>query len=179
MNVMWFQVPMESTLHLKDLKLLAFSPMIQARRFGTYNVNGYKFRTIIKENVLKTQSNGVYVSSNTRSYASMRDNRVAIGGVPYYEKGVDIIELNYSCYFTVVLFKCVWADTTTSRGIKQDHLGLTSVNFSRSIHIGNREEDEPYILASEAQLVYYVDDEVAKEWSVVVHVKSRDLYDLG
>ncbi|QHN81560.1 uncharacterized protein DS421_20g687930 [Arachis hypogaea] len=179
MNVMWFQVPMESTLHSKDLMLLACGPMIQARHFGAYNVNGYKFRTITKENGMKTQNSGVYVSSNTRSYASMRDNRVAVGGVPYYGKIVDIIELNYSCSFTVVLFKCVWADTTTSRGIKQDHLELTSVNFSRTIHTGNQEEDEPYILASEAQLVYYVDDEVAKEWSVVVHVKPRDLYDTG
>ncbi|RYR25421.1 hypothetical protein Ahy_B02g059147 [Arachis hypogaea] len=92
---------------------------------------------------------------------------------------MDIIELNYSYHFTVVLFKCVWADTTTSRGIKQDHLGLTSVNFSRPIHTNVREEDEPYIMASEAQLVYYVDDEVAKEWGVVVHVKPRDLYDMG
>ncbi|QHO15077.1 uncharacterized protein DS421_10g291790 [Arachis hypogaea] len=160
MNVMWFQVPME-TLHSKDLKLLACGPMIQARRFRVYNVNGYKFRTITKENGLKTQNSGVYVSSNTRSYASMRDNKVVIGGVSYYKKIIDIIELNYSCSFTVVLFKCVWADTTTIRGIKQDHLGLTSVNFSPPIHTGNREEDEPYILASKAQLVYYVDDEVA------------------
>nr|XP_025638419.1 uncharacterized protein LOC112733613 [Arachis hypogaea] len=170
---------MESTPQSKDLQLLACGPMIQARRFGAYNVNGYKFRTLTKENGMKTQNSGVYVSSNTRSYASMRDNRVAVGGVPYYGKIVDIIELNYSCSFTVVLFKCVWADTTTSRGIKQDHLGLTSVNFSRPIHTGNREEDEPYILASEAQLVYYVEDEVAKDWSVVVHVKPRDLYDMG
>ncbi|KAL4304927.1 hypothetical protein AHAS_Ahas16G0027200 [Arachis hypogaea] len=137
----WFkhQVFMESTPQSKDLQLLACGPMIQARRFGAYNVNGYKFRTLTKENGMKTQNSGVYVSSNTRSYASMRDNRVAVG----------------------------------------DHLGLTSVNFSRPIHTGNREEDEPYILASEAQLVYYVEDEVAKDWSVVVHVKPRDLYDMG
>nr|XP_025678906.1 uncharacterized protein LOC112778841 [Arachis hypogaea] len=75
--------------------------------------------------------------------------------------------------------ECVWADTTTSGGIKQDHLGLTSVNFSFLIHIGDREDHEPYILASEAHLIYYVDDEVDKEWSVVVHVKPRDLYDMG
>ncbi|XP_057757285.1 uncharacterized protein LOC130976432 [Arachis stenosperma] len=126
-----------------------------ARRFGAYNVNGYKFRTITKEDGLKTQNSGVYVSSNIRSYASMHDNRVAIGSVPYYGKIVDIIELNYSYHFTVVLFRCIWADTTTGRGIKQDHLGLTNVNFTRPIHIGDREEDEPYILASEAHLVYY------------------------
>ncbi|XP_057746393.1 uncharacterized protein LOC130965647 [Arachis stenosperma] len=172
-------VPMDSTVHSKEMKMLACGPMLQARRFGAYNVNGYKFRTIIKEDGLKTQNSGVYVSSNTRSYASMRDNRVAVGIVPYYGKIVDIIELNYSCHFTVVLFKCIWADTTTSRGIKEDHLGLTSVNFARPIHTGDREEDEPYILASEAQLVYYVRDEVEQEWSVVVHVKPRDLYDMG
>ncbi|XP_016203600.1 uncharacterized protein LOC107644277 [Arachis ipaensis] len=173
------EVPMDSTIHSQEMKLLACGPMLQARRFGAYNVNGYKFRTITKEDGLKTQNSGVYVSSNTRSYASMRDNRVAVGSVPYYEKIVDIIELNYSCHFTVVLFKCIWADTTTSRGIKEDHLGLISVNFARPIHTGDREEDEPYILASEAQLVYYVRDEVDQEWSVVVHVKPRDLYDMG
>ncbi|KAL4315638.1 hypothetical protein AHAS_Ahas15G0205100 [Arachis hypogaea] len=109
----------------------------------------------------------------------MHDNRVAVGNVSYYEKIVDILELNYSYHFRVVLFKCVWADTTTNKGIKQDNLGLTSVNSSCRICTGDREEDEPYILTSKAQLVYYIDDVVAKEWSVVVHVKPRDLYDMG
>ncbi|XP_025675671.1 uncharacterized protein [Arachis hypogaea] len=179
--VRWFkqQVPMESTQYPDEIKWLACGPILQATRYGAYNINGYKFRTMEKEEGMKTQNSGVYVSSNTRSYASMRDNKVAVGSVPYYGKIVDIIELNYSCRFSVVLFKCVWADTTTSRGLKQDHLGLTSVNFSRSIHTGDQEDHEPYILASEAHLVYYVDDEVDKAWSIVVHVKPRDLYDMG
>ncbi|XP_072066365.1 uncharacterized protein [Arachis hypogaea] len=177
----WFkdEIQMDSTIHSKEMKLLACGPMLQARRFGAYNINGYKFRTITNKDGLKIQNSGVYVSSNTRSYASMRDNGVAVGSIPYYEKIMDIIELNYSCHFTVVLFKCIWADTTTSRGIKQDHMGLTSINFTRLIHIDDREEDEPYILASEAHLVYYVDDEVDKEWSIVIHVKPQDLYDMG
>ncbi|KAL4382007.1 hypothetical protein AHAS_Ahas04G0190400 [Arachis hypogaea] len=154
-------------------------PRLQARRYGAYNVNGYKFRTMAKDEGMKSQNSGVYVSSNTRSYASMRDQKVATVSVPYYGKIVDIIELNYNCRFSVVMLKCIWADTITTRGIKQDHLGLTSVNFSRSIHTGDREDDEPYILASEAHLVYYVDDEVDKEWSVIVHVKPQDLYDMG
>ena len=28
-------------------------------------------------------------------------------------------------------------------------------------------------------MVYYVNDEVDKDWSVVVHLKPRDLYDMG
>ncbi|KAL4328101.1 hypothetical protein AHAS_Ahas13G0166400 [Arachis hypogaea] len=78
-----------------------------------------------KEEEMKTENSGVYVLSNTRSYASMHGKKVV--------------------------------DTTTSKGIKQDHLGLTSDNFSHSIHTDVREDHEP----------------------VVVHVKPRDLYDMG
>ena len=47
------------------------------------------------------------------------------------------------------------------------------------IHTGHREEHDPYILASQAQMVYYMNDEIDKDWSVVVHLKPRDLYDMG
>ncbi|KAL4299850.1 hypothetical protein AHAS_Ahas17G0142100 [Arachis hypogaea] len=61
---LWFkyEVPMKSTQHSKEMKLLACGPIFQARRFGAYNINGYKFRTITKENGLKTQNSRVYVS---------------------------------------------------------------------------------------------------------------------
>ncbi|QHO46131.1 uncharacterized protein DS421_6g184690 [Arachis hypogaea] len=128
---------------------------------------------------MKTQNSGIYVTSDTRSYASKRDVNVAVCGVTYYGRLVDIIELNYSGQFTVVLFKCLWADTMSGKGIRQDVLGYTCVNFTTSIHTGDREDDEPYILASEARLIFYVEDEVDNGWSVVVHVKPRDLFDMG
>ncbi|CAA7054529.1 unnamed protein product [Microthlaspi erraticum] len=81
--------------------------------------------------------------------------------------------------FRVVLFKCQWADTRDVRGCKKDDLGHTMVIFSHLIHTGNGEEDEPYVLASQARLVYYVEDPKEKGWCVVVHVKPRDLYDMG
>jgi len=34
-------------------------------------------------------------------------------------------------------------------------------------------------LASQAQMVYYIDDVVNKGWSVVVPLKPRDLYEMG
>ncbi|KAL4293989.1 hypothetical protein AHAS_Ahas18G0183200 [Arachis hypogaea] len=105
----WCQVPMDSTIHSKEMKLLGCGPMLQARRFGAYNINGYKFRTITKEDRLKTENSGVFVSSNTRSYVSVRDNRVDVGSVLYYGKIGDIIELNYSCHFTVASNKTTWA----------------------------------------------------------------------
>ena len=58
----------------------------------------------------------------------------------------------------VHLFKCQWSNTTNCRYIRKDALGFTSITFSHLIHTGEREDDEPYIQASEAQLVYYVED---------------------
>ncbi|CAI8587823.1 unnamed protein product [Vicia faba] len=77
------------------------------------------------------------------------------------------------------MFKCEWANTTSPRGIKIDKLGFTSINFARLLHNGEREDNEPYIQASEAQMVFYVDDESEQGWSIHVHLKPRDLYDMG
>ena len=161
-----------------DIKLLAQGPFQQARRWTAYNVNGYKFRTTAREQGLKTQNNGVFVTAGTTSFASSNDNNPSRGPVPYYGKLVDIVELNYSGRFLVTLFKCKWAETTTNRGMRKDDFKFVNINFSRLIHRGDSIDDEPYILASNAQLVYYVEDEMDKDWSVVVHLKPRDLYEM-
>jgi len=84
------------------------------------------------------------------------------GGVSYYGRLVDIIKINYYGRFSIILFKCKWINTTTSRGIMSDENRFTLVSFARLIHIGHNDDDEPYIKALEAQMVYYVDDELDK-----------------
>lgn len=143
-----------------DLKHLALGPTDYAKRYSAYNVNGFKFRTLERVQGLKTQNSGVFVTFGTRSYASSSDTNMQFGGVPYYGKLVDIIEINYHGRFSVTLFKCMWANTTNPTRIITDNLGFKSVNFSRLIHTGDHEDDEPYIKASEAQMVYYVEDEL-------------------
>ncbi|CAK8566063.1 unnamed protein product [Lathyrus sativus] len=100
------------------------------------------------------------------------------GGVLYYGRLVDIIVISYDG-FTVPMFKCEWANTTNPRGIKIDKLGFTSINFTKLLHSGEHEDNEPYIQASEAQMVFYVDDVNEHGWSIPVHLKPRDLYDMG
>lgn len=168
-----------SNAHSDDICALAQGPLQQARRFTAYNVNGYKFRTLQREQGMKTQNSGVFCSSGTKSYASTSDNRPTEGLVPYYGKLVDIIELSYHGQFVVTLFKCQWANTTNFRLMKKDVLGFTSISFSHLIHTGDREDDEPYIQASEGQLVYYVEDKMDEGWYTPVHLKPRDLFDMG
>ncbi|XP_027912627.1 uncharacterized protein LOC114172228 [Vigna unguiculata] len=162
-----------------DLKLLAMGPIDCAKRYNAYNVNGFKFRTLERDDGLKTQNSGIFGTFVTRSYVSSIDNQMQFGGVPYYGKLVDIIEINYNGRFSITLFKCMWANTTTSRGIITDDLGFRLVNFTRLIHIGDNDDDEPNIQAAEAQMVYYVVDELDKNWSIPLHLKPQVLYDIG
>ena len=164
---------------LSDLKYLAQGPTPHARRFSAYNVNDFKFRTVTREHGLKTQNSGVFLTSSTCCVASSLDGNIREADLAYYGTLEDIIELNYYGHFNVTLFKCKWADTTKDRGFKKDAWGFPSINFSRLIHTGDREEHDPFIEVSQAEMVYYVNDEVNKDWSVAVYLKPRDLYDMG
>ncbi|KAL4293883.1 hypothetical protein AHAS_Ahas18G0172600 [Arachis hypogaea] len=117
--------------------------------------------SIIHPNELQWLACGPNVQAS--HFTSYNHDSNVVGSISYYEKIVDIIELNYSGQFIVFLFRYIWTNTTSGRGIRQDSLGHTLVNFSHPIHTGDREDDEPYILATEARLVYYVDDEVDQE----------------
>jgi len=43
----------------------------------------------------------------------------------------------------------------------------------------DREEHDPFIEASQDEMVYYIDDEMNTEWSILFHLKPRDSYDMG
>ncbi|XP_030951560.1 uncharacterized protein LOC115975061 [Quercus lobata] len=140
-------------------------PDNEAKRFKRYVLNGLKFRTKDSETARKTQNSGVCV--------------VTEGGATYYGVLIDIIELNYSDKYRYVLFKCQWADVISGRGCKKDDFGFPLVNFSRLIHTGDRLIDEPYVLASQALQVFYVEDVRHKDWMVVVKTKPREVFDVG
>ncbi|OIT02099.1 hypothetical protein A4A49_56806, partial [Nicotiana attenuata] len=56
-----------------DLKYLAQGPAPDARRFSAYNINGFKFRVLSRDQGLKTQNSGVFLTSNTSCVASSAD----------------------------------------------------------------------------------------------------------
>ena len=53
------------------------------------------------------------------------------------------------------------------------------MNFTRLIHVRDELMDEPYVLASEASQVFYVEDKGDKDWFVVVNTKARDVFNAG
>ncbi|KAK5824488.1 hypothetical protein PVK06_019263 [Gossypium arboreum] len=108
--------------------------------------------------MMRTQNCGVIVNSSITSYASARDSNLVEGNVEYYGLLTDIIELNYYGRWKVVLFRCDWADVNTARGIKEDQIGFTMLNFSRLIHTGQQLKDEPYVFSSQVKQVFYLKD---------------------
>ncbi|KAJ1419598.1 hypothetical protein SESBI_14925 [Sesbania bispinosa] len=58
-------------------------------------------------------------------------------------------------------------------GYKEDKYGFVLINSNRKL-----KTHEPYILASQAQQVYYVKDTKDPNWLVVVKTKPRDFYDI-
>jgi len=91
--------------------------------------------------------------------------------INYYGAIIDIIQLDYSGKYKVVLFKCDWIDI--KKGVKKDKFGMTLVNFKFLKHTGKNLWDDPFVFASQAKKVFYVYDERSKDWSVVLDEKVR------
>ncbi|RVW62174.1 hypothetical protein CK203_062575 [Vitis vinifera] len=62
---------------------------------------------------------------------------------------------------------CDWVDN--KNGIKVDELGFTLVDFSKIGH-----KSDPFILASQAKQVFYVEDQLDPKWSIVLSIPPKD-----
>ncbi|KAL7250092.1 hypothetical protein ACSBR1_012148 [Camellia fascicularis] len=80
------------------------------------------------------------------------------GEVAYYGYVTDTIELYYSYDHRYVLFMYDWIDN--NKGLKQDGFGFTLVNFNHLLYTKKQNSNEPFILSSQAQQVFYVNDPI-------------------
>jgi hypothetical protein len=52
------------------------------------------------------------------------------------------------------------------------------VNFKHLLNTGDKELDEPFIFASQATQVYYVQDPIDADWFAILKSKHRGIYDM-
>ena len=150
----------------KELKVLALGPNRMAKRFTGYIVNGFRFHTKFRDSRCTTQNSGVFLSDETTSFASSKDENPIIGHVNYYGSIEEIVEVDFWGELSVVLFKCCWYQE------EKDPYGLTRVNFSR-LH----QKSDPFVLASQVKQVFYVEDPTEKMIYYVINKLPRDWCD--
>lgn len=96
------------------------------------------------------QNSGVCVEASSTEIARGNNNEARDVKKAYYAIIEEIWELD-DRHFKFALFKCKWFDIR--RGVREDELGFTSVDFSRFGH-----EDDPFILATQVKQVFYIQD---------------------
>ncbi|KAL5572352.1 hypothetical protein UlMin_021949 [Ulmus minor] len=121
-------------------------------------VNGVRFVTHARDVRLKTQNSGVSVAGT--------ENEI------FYGQLQQILEFSYLNDFSVVLFKCKWFRCDSRRMVTENN--ITSINITSESY-----KDDQFILASQAQQVFYVEDPSrGPNWRVVQHVNHRSIWDI-
>ncbi|XP_058723125.1 uncharacterized protein LOC131594944 [Vicia villosa] len=169
----WFEKEVIQLQKLGDKRVtsqllaLARGPDCRVCNHKGYFLNGFKFRTKDSEIHLKTQNSGVIVRGDELT-----------GNVDYYGVIQKITEVRYMNRNFVILFKCDWFEAPSQgrnqgRGYKKDEYGFFSVDMTRLCY-----RNDPFILGSQARLVYYVRHGDNEKWHTVVKVKPRNSFDL-
>ncbi|XP_050387187.1 uncharacterized protein LOC126803420 [Argentina anserina] len=147
-----------SSEYFSELQHLAGKPQSH-NVYSACVVNSVKFLTERRDQGRKTQNCGVMVGGEDEEDA-------------YYGIVVSVVELLYAAGMPIVLFKCRWFNTNPNvrRSTILDH-GLLSMNTNTSWY-----ENEPFILATTAKQVFYLDD--PKEgggWKIVNMMSHRNI----
>ena len=152
----------ESTVLSSEIIDLVKGPQKKISRMSGCTINGYRFHTKVRERRRKSQNSGFLVQG---------DHQGEI--IDFYGVLIDIIELYYIGRNRVLIFKCDWWDVGNKRRINVDEFGFVSVNVNKTWY-----KDQPFVLASQAQQVFYVNDlKLGKDWRVVERLQSRNIYD--
>ena len=146
-----------------ELYSLACGPDNQVHTYIRCIVNGVRFHTKDSDDRCITQNSGICVSGE-------HDGEE----VDFYGVLSNVVVLNYILGYKVILFKCSWFDTNRKKKkIKHDH-NFTSIQVSSTWY-----KNDPFILATQAQQVFYLDDyKNGPNWKVVQKVNHRHMWDV-
>ncbi|XP_042383728.1 uncharacterized protein LOC121975883 [Zingiber officinale] len=154
-----------------DLRSLARGPNVIGIQYHKFVSNGFRFHTKEVERKRKTQNCGVTVRATTSSYSSIKDHNPVLSELDYYGILQNVIELDYGGGRKVALFECEWV--SKGKRLKLDEDGFMLANFKDV-----RRHNEPYILASQAMQVFYVEDPNDCDWHVIITTDARAKYNM-
>jgi hypothetical protein len=119
-------------------------------RYNKYVINVKLFRTGAFDVEKRTQNSGACVP--------------IVDGNTYFWKLIEVIEVEYFDRTKYVMFKCKLVDSTKDKGYMVDEYGLIFVNFKNLVHKGEIIIDEPYVLTSQVDHIFYIEDERDRDW---------------
>ncbi|KAK1676993.1 hypothetical protein QYE76_037841 [Lolium multiflorum] len=152
----------------EDLKSLAAGPDRRVVVYAGCNVKGARFRTLTRDKDLKTQNSGV-ATKGSFGDADETD---------YYGVLQEVLELQYGTNKhgdrSVYLFRCDWFDLASKGSKIKDDGFFKSVNTSILWF-----KNSPFILASQAETCFYLEDtKFGDPWKVVQKFSHRHVYDV-
>ncbi|RVX22951.1 hypothetical protein CK203_008266 [Vitis vinifera] len=150
----------------ETLRWMAHGPTHYVAKYHGYVINGCQYNTKDRDELRVTQNSGVSIVATTMQISSAKDKNPVFGELCFYGIITEIWDLDYTM-FRIPVFKCNWVDNKSS--IKVDEFGLTLVDFTKMAH-----KSDPFILASQAKQVFYVQDQLDPRWSVVLSTPERD-----
>ena len=106
--------------------------------------------------------------ATTIQIGRVKDKNPMFGELCFYGIITEIWELDY-IMFRIPVFKCNWVDNKS--GIKVDEFGFTLVDFTKMTR-----KSDPFILASQAKQVFYVQDQLDLRWSIVLSTPQNDFF---
>lgn len=152
-----------STVTDSFIRSLAWGPSVEAKIWPAYFVNGYNFHTASYGEGKSTDNSGVCVKCSGYSNAE----------VDFYGVLEEVVELEFhgEMPMNVVLFKCKWIDPAKGMRVHPKY-HVVEVCQKRPY-----QKYEPFILAQQAQQVYFAEypsmTRKKKDWKVVSKIKAR------
>lgn len=159
MNLLRTQKSSEAT---NELWSLANGPNVIVNFYSGCICNGVRFHTRDRDNRRRSQNSGLVSKGEHEGRA-----------IDFYGYLCKVWEMTYIYGHKVVLFQCEWFNTGSTRTIQIDE-HFTSIDVRSRWY-----KDDPFVLPSQVQQVFYVNDtKLGAHWQVVQRVQHRRTWDV-
>ncbi|KAL0549002.1 hypothetical protein IC582_013481 [Cucumis melo] len=150
-----------------DFFSLAMGPSFDVRCYNGCIVGGVRFHTIELDSRRTTQNSGIMVIGESDASGTSDNN--------FYGVLDEVLHVQYPLERIVWLFKCRWYDTDVNKSQRTHvEVGYKSLNTSHFWYA-----EEPIILATQADQVFYVDDpKNGRNWKVVQVIQNKRIWDV-